>query len=152
MAEATANDFESLRAVAGHRVRNDILARWWCKKYNRPRKDPLLQEYTPEELIIEYLEDLIDANPAEEFPRSARESGGFIYRTGDALIDKWQEAAATGERINFGEAFGDDASREQYEKIKAESRRRYQERTGAPPAEDIHDDYTKKDGHLWPTT
>lgn len=27
---------------------------WWCERYNRPLKDPLLQEYTLEELAYEY--------------------------------------------------------------------------------------------------
>lgn len=28
---------------------------WWCLKYNRPFKDPLLQSYTLDELLYEYL-------------------------------------------------------------------------------------------------
>lgn len=28
---------------------------WWCAKYNRPFKDPLLQTYTIDELAYEYL-------------------------------------------------------------------------------------------------
>jgi hypothetical protein len=31
-----------------------FLTYWWCQKYNRPFKDPLLKEYTLEELYIEY--------------------------------------------------------------------------------------------------
>lgn len=30
------------------------LRRWWCKHYNRPYKDPLLDSYTFEELFYEY--------------------------------------------------------------------------------------------------
>jgi len=29
---------------------------WWCHYYKRPAKDPLLQQYTFEELIIEFFE------------------------------------------------------------------------------------------------
>lgn len=31
------------------------LKRWWCLKYNRPFKDPLLLDYTLDELVYEYL-------------------------------------------------------------------------------------------------
>ena len=30
------------------------LMNWWCNHYNRPLKDPLLQQYTTEELAYEY--------------------------------------------------------------------------------------------------
>ena len=30
------------------------LKHWWCKKFNRPLKDPLLESYTMEELLYEY--------------------------------------------------------------------------------------------------
>lgn len=32
-----------------------FLEMWWCFKYDRPFKDPLLQKYTLDELIYEYL-------------------------------------------------------------------------------------------------
>lgn len=28
---------------------------WWCQKYNRPLKDPILQQYTLDELLYEFL-------------------------------------------------------------------------------------------------
>lgn len=31
-----------------------FLMNWWCSYYNRPLKDPLLQQYTTEELAYEY--------------------------------------------------------------------------------------------------
>lgn len=34
------------------------LRRWWCRRYNRPYHDPLLETYTLEELLIEYYENL----------------------------------------------------------------------------------------------
>jgi methyl coenzyme M reductase gamma subunit len=123
------------------------LQRWWCKKYNRPRKDPLLNEYTLEELMIEFLEDEIEENPVMEFPASVRESGRYVNRTGDALVDKWQEKSALGEPIDFNEAFTSDEARKQFERIKEESRKKYREKhqvleAVAEAPEDIHDDYT----------
>lgn len=35
-----------------------FLKRWWCNYYNKPYKDPLLEEYTLEELLLEYYEIL----------------------------------------------------------------------------------------------
>jgi len=35
---------------------------WWCSYYKRPSKDPILQEYTFEELIIEYFEQTLFNN------------------------------------------------------------------------------------------
>lgn len=130
MEEAQADDYRLLRRVAAARVRSEQLERWWCKKYNRPRKDPLLAEYTPEELMIEYLEDAIDVDPSQEFPRDTRESGRYVHRTGDAVVDKWQEQAASGEAIDFSEAFG---GAEEFEAIRAASRRRARQRAGLPP-------------------
>jgi hypothetical protein len=28
---------------------------WWCRKFNRPLKDPLLKEYTTDELFYEFM-------------------------------------------------------------------------------------------------
>jgi hypothetical protein len=119
--------------VAAARVRTEGLQRWWCKKYNRPRKDPLLAEYTPEELMIEYLEDAIENDPSEEFPTSVREAGTYGHKTGDAVVDQWQEDAALGKAIDFGSAFADDESRQAFAEAKAASRARHEARRGGPP-------------------
>jgi hypothetical protein len=41
------------------------LKSWWSKTYNRPLKDPLLQEYTFEELLYEFY-DRVERNRAEK--------------------------------------------------------------------------------------
>jgi hypothetical protein len=133
-----------LRSVAAARVRTEQLQRWWCKKYNRPRKDPLLGEYTPEELMIEYLEDVIELDPAEEFPISVQEAGTYGHKTGDIVVDRWQESAALGKAIDFGDAFGDPESKKAFEAAKAASKARHAARRGVPNVEDIHSDYTKE--------
>lgn len=33
-----------------------FLRAWWCRTYSRPYKDPLLLEYTFEDLLVEYLD------------------------------------------------------------------------------------------------
>ena len=147
---AWADDLRVLRAIAGSRLRTEWLQRWWCQKFNRPRKDPLLNDYTLEELMIEYLEDVIETNPQEEFPQSVQASGLFVHRTGDALVDKWQEKSALGDAIDFSEAFTTDETKKEFEAIKARSKKKFQERNPAtakadePMPGDIHDDYTGK--------
>jgi hypothetical protein len=55
--------FEAIDIIATKAAREDLnseksqlrfLTYWWSNKYNRPIKDPLLQEYTIEELYYEY--------------------------------------------------------------------------------------------------
>lgn len=124
-------------------MRTEWLQRWFCKKYNRPRKDPLLAEYTPEELMIEYLEDVIELDPAEEFPRDVQKSGLYGHRTGDALVDQWQADAALGNKIDFAAAFPDPEARRQFEEARAASRARHRARFAVADVEEVHDDYTK---------
>jgi hypothetical protein len=54
--------FEQISAIAKRDARLELgekrnrlfLSNWWCRYYSRPLKDPLLQEYTLEELAYEY--------------------------------------------------------------------------------------------------
>lgn len=39
------------------------LKRWWCRHYTRPYKDPILDTYTLEELLLEYYETLFLDDP-----------------------------------------------------------------------------------------
>ena len=80
------------------------LERWWCKKYNRPSKDPLLGEYTKEELMIEYLQDVIEQDPMEAFPRGAV----VQFRTGDAVVDRLEEKTVRGESVDLMALFSDE--------------------------------------------
>lgn len=72
------------------------MQRWWCKKFNRPRKDPLLLSYTYEELMVEYFEDLIEADPNEAFSPAALEEGRVVRTSGDPVADRWQREIAEG--------------------------------------------------------
>jgi hypothetical protein len=99
--KAWSNDREQLRAVAAAKLKAERLQWWWCKRYNRPMKDPLLQEYTIEELQIEYYMHLIEIDPQEAYPR--RDMGAVQFRTGDKLIDKWEAKLAKGQEIDWDE-------------------------------------------------
>lgn len=68
------------------------LRAWWCIRYNRPYRDPLLLGYTLEELIVEYLDVSYRSNPdafkkAKEQQQAQKED------------DTWAEAMAA----KFGE-------------------------------------------------
>ncbi len=67
---------------------------WWCKHYNRPLKDPLLLEYTLEELQIEHLMYCIEEDPQEAYPRGDMKN--IQFRTGDPVIDEWEKQLAEG--------------------------------------------------------
>ncbi len=94
--------------------------------------------------MIEYLEDAIELDPAEEFPQSVQEAGTYGHRTGDAVVDGWQEAAALGKEIDFGGAFVDPESKKAFEAAKAASKARHEARRGFTETEDIRNDYTKE--------
>ena len=77
-------------------MKYDWVLVWWCKKYNRPRKDPLLLTYSPEELYIEWLEEQIEENPEEAFPRPI--AGQHVVRiTRDPVFNRIEAEAAAGE-------------------------------------------------------
>jgi hypothetical protein len=65
---------ESIRQIAAKNARAELsdekqlelfLRSWWSRLYNRPLKDPLLQEYTLEDLLYEFY-DRIERRAAEE--------------------------------------------------------------------------------------
>lgn len=62
-------------------------------------------EYTSEELFLEYLEDLIEAYPAEAHPREIAEAGTFVHKTGDPVFDEWERKVAAGEETDLLEMF-----------------------------------------------
>lgn len=55
----------------------------------------MLGEYTIEELQVEYFMHLIEEDPQAAYPRTA--SGDIQFRTGDPVIDKWEEQLAKNE-------------------------------------------------------
>ena len=58
----------------------DFYISWWCEKWNRPSKDPILQSYTLEELIYEY--------------HSVNEKRIFVEELREEESDKIEEAKA----------------------------------------------------------
>jgi hypothetical protein len=58
-------------------------------------KDPLLQQYTIEELQIEWLMYAIEEDPQEAYPNG--DMSNIQFRTGDPVIDDWEKRLAGGE-------------------------------------------------------
>lgn len=93
---------ELLRKTAAAKLKAEQLQWWWCKHYNRPLLDPLLQQYTIEELQVEHLMFMIEENPQHAYPRG--DMGKVQFRTGDPIVDEWEQKIADGvpvEKINF---------------------------------------------------
>jgi hypothetical protein len=60
-------------------------------------KDPLLLSYTQEELQVEYFMDWSEDDPMQEHAST----DGVQFRTGDEVVDEWEEALARGETPDF---------------------------------------------------
>ena len=103
---AWSNDLELLRKVAAAKLVAEPLQWWWCKHYNRPLLDPLLQQYTIEELQIENLMFRIEEDPQQAYPQG--DMGSIQFRTGDPLIDNWEKLLAEGKQVNFDEGVDKD--------------------------------------------
>lgn len=77
----------------------------------------MLQEYTVEELQIEYFMDAIEQDPTQAYPRGS----DVQFRTGDELFDRWEELRAQGkaDEIDYDEGIDKDT----LERLKNYSRR-----------------------------
>lgn len=138
------NDAAEMRLIAARRLDTHWLERWWCKKYQRPSKDPLLQEYTKEELFIEFMEDFIEVDPYQEFPEVQQKDNSFVKRTGDAVADAWAEEIAAGKKPDFLAAF-DEEDRERIKKFmkKAKKPVELDESPDASAPDEWHIDFAK---------
>lgn len=148
---------ELLRTTAAARLKLQQLQFWWCKKYRKPWRDPLLQTYTLEELQIEHLMYAIEEDPQEAYPQ--KDLSNFQFRTGDPVIDKWEADLAAGKDVQSID-WDAGVNPEFLAKLKEYSKRKYEQKTGAtrkveaPPdmkVEDLQslvggfsDDYTKE--------
>lgn len=100
--ELTIIDAIKVRAAKNARAELDseeqlllFLQSWWSRTYNRPLKDPLLQEYTLEELLYEFYDRIERAKADEE--RLEQESVKIEEEKGKADED-WAERMEREER------------------------------------------------------
>lgn len=84
--------------------------------------------------MIEFLEDVIEHDPHEAFPREVQESGKYIVKTGDRQMDEWQRKAALGEKIDFMEAFASKDQKDLFAKILESSKKPLPEPKADDPA------------------
>lgn len=107
-----------------------FLQSWWCKTYSRPLKDPLLQEYSLEELYFEFRdrierEDAIEENATHETDKieqkkqddamawaeeeEKKEAEEIEKEWTPSEQDKaWMEEQTRKAKEEFGEDFGED--------------------------------------------
>lgn len=104
------NEHHLLRRLAAEECRT--VKFWWCKKYGRPLKDPLLESYTLEELWLEYFTWLIDEDPNEEF--AGLENTVVQFKTGDPEVDRIEEKLAKGEEVDLIKEWMDEADQEKF--------------------------------------
>lgn len=137
--------FEAIQQLARKHARQSLdteeatmrfLISWWCKYYNRPMKDPLLKEYTVEELAYEYYnviereafsveirekeQDKIEEEAWDEAEAWADQMEAEEAEVGkkdkdfNPLTDPdeiaWMEEQMRKDREQFGEDFGEDLS------------------------------------------
>jgi len=125
------------RNIASEREYFLFLSNWWCNKWNRPLKDPLLAEYTLEELIYEFhsfreydkaseerlqqeadrIEDdkydaqmaVIEAMEAEDRAREEREAAETASNpVNNPINQKWMEELIRKDKELHGEEYGED--------------------------------------------
>jgi hypothetical protein len=103
-----------------------FLQSWWSRTYNRPLKDPLLLEYTVDELYYEYRDrierdlaieerseqeaDKIEDNKIEESLSWAEEEERKERENAEkkAADQKWMNDQLLKYKEEFGEDFGED--------------------------------------------
>jgi hypothetical protein len=103
-----------------------FLQSWWSRTYNRPLKDPLLLEYTTDELYYEYRDrierdeaieerseqeaDKIEDNKVDESLKWAEEEERKERENAEkkASDQKWMDDQLTKYKEEFGEDFGND--------------------------------------------
>lgn len=108
-----------------------FLQTWWSKTYNRPLKDPLLLEYTLDELYYEY------RNGTEREAAIEEKSEQEADKIEDAKIDdalKWAEEEERKERENSEKMIAD-------QKWMDEQLSKYKEEFGEDFGEDIVGDF-----------
>jgi len=86
-----------LREAAYARNKLNPLARWWCDKYRLPPNDPRLTSLTPEELAIQFYQDLVEQDVSNVLPPDT-DHGKVRVRSADPIADKWdKQLVETGE-------------------------------------------------------
>lgn len=99
-------------------------------------------EYTIEELFVEYMEDIIEREPHEAFP-PVMEGDVVVFKgTGDAVIDSWEKAIASGETPDVAAAFSNSPDVMKW--LKAKKVKKIAPKVEELP-EEFHDDFTKGD-------
>lgn len=81
----------------------ESLSRWWEERFKLPSNHELFQECSVYELAVKFWEDHYHKDPLAVY----RNSDGEVQfvKTGDPLIDKWEQQLADGKTPDYLEAF-----------------------------------------------
>lgn len=88
---------DAIKKLAAHNARAPLdseeqiwlfLTSWWSKTYSRPLKDPLLKEYSMEELLYEFYDRIEREKAAEE---NAEQQDGKIEEAKEKEALDWAE-------------------------------------------------------------
>ena len=73
------------------------MRRWWAKKYRRSPKSADFLGYTLWDLLVEFFEDYYGEDKKRMWKDEREETGHIrLPKTGDPLIDRWEEQLAQG--------------------------------------------------------
>ena len=105
---AGATPIEAATTLARERVRKQplsyLLRRWWTRKYRLPPTSDEYLNYTAEELLCEYLEDVIESSSSQKVQREVDGATGESYFvTDDELANKWEREIARGVEPDYDE-------------------------------------------------
>jgi len=111
---------DDLFDAAQDHLKNDHVLRYFMKKYNLPRTDPRLTDYTFEDMLVEMIADAIEDERLElgvdgRPVRKVVHKGVEITKTGSPVFDAMEEEWADGQSSDRDkikqkavEAFPDD--------------------------------------------
>lgn len=72
------------------------LRRWWTNKYKQPWTFKVEEEFTVYDLLVEFYEDHFSNDKKAMYEAISKDGHIRLAKTGDPLIDKWEEELANG--------------------------------------------------------
>lgn len=137
---------DAIKNLAAHNARAPLeseeqiwlfLTSWWSRTYNRPLKDPLLKEYTLEELLYEFY-DRIERDKASE--EMAERTDGKIEEAKEKEALDWAELEEKKELEELARKEG-KASAEEVDPTKDPANQKWMEEQLAQQKKLLGDDF-----------
>lgn len=116
------------------------LKSWWSRTYNRPLKDPLLQDYTPEELYYEYCDHTERVKAAED---RAEEEGDRIEEDNFKAAQDWAEQEEQKELEEMRKRQAEETEKKKQQEWMEEQIKHNKEKLGEDFGEDVSLDFSE---------